>query len=1071
MAERRNYYEIINDLKIKPLPFDSSLPAPPDKIIQAAIEQWNYLSKLQGSISNESANSAQRRQELDMYEEIKLCFRDSKTRKVEADEMMKKQLEKLKGVIDILKEGSNEKKPLAPHAMIKSLADHLHLARPTVEKVFEASGFDMTKPEVKDINNILIASAVMENIDNSIRILSSQFNKACPWIKKGGDLYVLAAYYDILAAKEQSNPEVNPDTLVNNLNVASYQSKPAETLKNILHKASSRISGLNGDMWHEVKALCSIGESKIFSSNDAKTAYDNSLALKKLDGLFLLLKKLPLELKKDTRIAEVCIQKIQSIGSNFSDPDIARAIYNQKADLKDDPYESDSEVGYVCANCRTITKIKYSKIQKDKDKLERVCEACNMPLFQRCTNCSRVIPATAEVCPGCRFNIAESKKFEKYFALAQIAIASTDIAEAKKQLALAKNARPNDPKLKGLEAELNKIVQRYEAPLQEIKNLMNQKRYMEANKKLEEFCVHWPGARVDTIRTQIDSKIAEADKLFDQLRHHSDPCGVCFDILDKIKDYTKAWEFIKGRRPTAVTGLTAAISEKNGQVALQWTGTGERNVSYRVVRKENSMPRNINDGTIVLNNQLAVQHIDTSISAGTVYYYAVFAERSGVYSTPVTSKACILLQELDKNSIIKVAEEGSCAFSWQLPKNCRGVRILRNDRGIANAAPGGTTKVIAERAVNGYVDRTVGNGTNYNYRLQCIYNVENDVQYSEGITFSLMPESRPMSVTLTSAGFKGSDRNTVHITWDYTHDIGNSRMDIYDIVPGISIAKGTVYPVGKLTELGRKMGTVPNVSAKSFELRITQEQAYRLCAVMSRGEYAAVSNCIPCSNYGKLEFEKKMTKIDGDRLYICLKKDLPQDVTGIRYMVDTKSRDNEPAPWHGIEDIPKMSLLPISTYRSDGAIIIERVPKKVLYISIIGEYRIGQNTFYSEPSYLNLSNMPKAEISYKLVWGPLKQKKNVKLIIECDTDTTLPEMLLCCSRTIEIPLSTDNADIIQICRVPKDINYTAHTRKEIQIPNEVWRETTRGNELRLFLLEDRKTEFNMKPDRPSLKIP
>ena len=102
MAERRNYYEIINDLKIKPLPFDSSLPAPPDKIIQAAIEQWNYLSKLQGSISNESANSAQRRQELDMYEEIKLCFRDSKTRKVEADEMMKKQLENLKSKISTI---------------------------------------------------------------------------------------------------------------------------------------------------------------------------------------------------------------------------------------------------------------------------------------------------------------------------------------------------------------------------------------------------------------------------------------------------------------------------------------------------------------------------------------------------------------------------------------------------------------------------------------------------------------------------------------------------------------------------------------------------------------------------------------------------------------------------------------------------------------------------------------------------------------------------------------------------------------------------------------------------------
>ena len=140
-----------------------------------------------------------------------------------------------------------------------------------------------------------------------------------------------------------------------------------------------------------------------------------------------------------------------------------------------------------------------------------------------------------------------------------------------------------------------------------------------------------------------------------------------------------------------------------------------------------------------------------------------------------------------------------------------------------------------------------------------------------------------------------------------------------------------------------------------------------------------------------MELNKSNTKINGGNLVIQLVDNFQPNLANIRYAVATKNDDMEPAPWCKIEDAPNMTQIAVNAYLADGMIRIGRVPEKELYISVIGEYSIGQDVYYSEPAKLRLSNRPKAAISYSLVWGFLNKKKNVKLILECDMDQELPE--------------------------------------------------------------------------------
>lgn len=1039
MADRRNYYEIIDTLSFDPIEMK-------DKKIIAAIEIWKLLEERRG-ISNEEANGVQRQQELDMYDAIKACLTNKESRRIEADAMKAKQIRKLNGIVAILRQSCESGKLYISNARLFSIAKSLRLDKErTVKKAFIDAGFDIiSRKPASAVNDILLPNTIFNSLTVNIKRLNIIKNKDYPWLHQVRNLYDLAAFFrDDASASD------------------SYPMKSATELKSMMEAGASKVAGKLDELNHCLADLFQAGATQIFKDDKTKSKYDNSLKLSLLVDLFALLKDMPEEMRKDSYIADICIKKIQSY---FPDPDIALAIYNREAGNGLDPYEPDSgDVDFVCGSCKSTTRVQYG-IDKTKCK----CVACGTPLFVKCMRCDNLIPAVADICPECGFNLVESKFFDRYYALAKSAIDELDISEARTQLALAKSARPNDPRLKQLNAEINAAIAMYDAPMQDINNLINQGKYMQAQTELVKFCAKYPTVKVDDLKRTIDTVIDEADRTFRMLEKSKDPCGICFDILAKVKDYSKASAYIQNQKPKSVFNLSAVVSTKSNRITLQWDSSGEREVTYSIVRKESSVPQSINDGKIIAREQQATHYIDASVSAGVPYYYAVFAVRYGTYAKPVVTELCVLLKELDEKHTVKNAEDGKCVFSWQLPENCKGVRILRSSTGVTGIVPGNTTKLVTEYAVNGYEDKTVKNGTTYEYRLQCIYSSKNMDRYSAGITFSITPDSMPNQVSLLSADVKSE--NSVQIMWSFSQNIDNSIMNLYDVKPDVTITEGTSLHISELTRIGTKIGTVSDISTKKYVLRVSQKKGFRLCAAILKGEYAVISNCISFSTYDKLEIDRKRTKITSGNLILYLADHFHPNLKNIRYAILTKSSEIEPPPWCSIEDAPEMSIIATKSYLSEGMINTGKVPEKDLYISVIGEYAVGNNLYYSNPAKLRLSNKPKAAISYKIIWGRLHKKRNVKLIIECDMDIDLPDMILCCDKTIRVPMSANSPNRIKLCTVPEKLDYKAHSKIEVVIPDAIWNTVTRKNEIRLFLPEEYYSEFRMDPDIDTLKIP
>ena len=143
------------------------------------------------------------------------------------------------------------------------------------------------------------------------------------------------------------------------------------------------------------------------------------------------------------------------------------------------------------------------------------------------------------------------------------------------------------------------------------------------------------------------------------------------NILYSIGGSSGSTSIIDKYPPNPVTDFMA--EPKSESVQLTWTdpedlelvdGTVVKWAYTRIVRKAGSVPADINDGTVVINNSIKNQYqtdpyIDHGLTNGTTYYYVAFSvsETSGintegpvVEATPITYKIMtVVINEADGN--------------------------------------------------------------------------------------------------------------------------------------------------------------------------------------------------------------------------------------------------------------------------------------------------------------------------------------------------------------------------------------------------------------------------------------
>lgn len=1042
--ERKNYFEILG------LEFD-----PPEKNqrrIDKAIAEWK--KRTEDILANETTESRRSAlsAELALHDDMAATLRENKTRNVEARALKEARIQQLEKLIDIISMGQSGT-PEVTKAQIRNIQLKLKLSQDTIEKTYTQKGFVVQKTmKTVNLDDSFLKTSLADKISENITKLQKMVIPNYPWTSKVRDLYDLACYYG-------GGSDSDTD---------SYHKKRTTELYSIMESGAAQYAGDMSSQGHLLADLFTEGTTQTFSTEANRKKYDNSLEREKIKSFLVLLKSAPEVFKKDRYFAESCIRTIQK---SFPDYNMSLALYNEEAGLRQDPYEPmEALIHLTCGSCKTPASF------RTREEAERgKCAVCGAPLYIECPSCHKKAPASADRC-SCGFLISEMQFFDEYVKAAEFALKELELAEASRQYANAENAFPGHPKLAALSQKIQQERKKYDRPLEELKAFIEARMFSKAQQLAERLSASMPQLKLDSQRKMIKDKMEEARR---RMPPESLPpiekANRCVEVLDVVADYQPAIDILMLAKPRKPLNLSASVTGTASLVCtLSWNAAGDKGVRYQIVRKKNGIPQSQADGEVLAAEIGDLSYKDTTLQPGLSYGYAVFASRKSVFSDPAVCETANF-SELDMKHVRVSADNGVCRFSWVLPPNCIGVRILRSKNALPSETTGGGSIVITERASANFDDTNVVNNNTYGYRLQCVYPYGNGFRYSKGITTMQTPEEPPAALRNVTSRIEG---RLVTIRWSCPDQV-QRNVQIREVTANTAHNLiGQVIPASDINSMlgnGRNYANTMS-TAMQAQFEIPPNKSCALAVICVSGSKGVISDIVSVSSVEKCEIDKRQTRIEGERLKIVI-ANKPKNLERIHYIIAKKTGTR--VPWATVSDAKQktLSMVTVSEYERDGMIVAEMLPKTELYISVIGQYKMPDGgVVYSEPSKLRLSNKPKEKITYRFNWASggffgRAKAKNCKLIVSCDAEET-PEIYVVYKSDGHIPMRLQDPKAVKLHTIQASDDGFTNGEYVFQFPDSTWAGIPSATPLRLFIQDDDTAAFELIPgDIESCKVP
>ncbi len=1021
--ERKNYFEMLG------LPFDP--PEGKERVIAKAIEAWE--TSLKNALANESGTKrANMEAELLLKKDMENCMKNTKSRNEEAKKLKVEKIAQLEKLIEIFKYEQTGT-PEVTSAQVKNLGFRLKLSENTVRKVYQDNGFIIQKPNnTIKLKDYFLDKTIINDIDEKILRLKSMKSDSVPWADKVEDLYDFACYCSGGTASE----------------CVDFHKKKTDDLNSLLQTIAPNYATDNSKLGHLMSDLITAGTSSVFRDEESRNKYERTIKRKKLEDFFLLLKVAPNSFKKDPIFADSCIRNIEK---EFPDYDLALALYNNEANIKNDPYEPlETFVHVTCGVCGIGNKFRsHEEAQKGK------CNTCGSSLYMTCPSCEKLVPVSSNRC-SCGFLLTEMRFFEQYIKETEFALDEMDILEAKKKLLKAENANPKNVKLTPLRQRVEQMSALYEKYIKKLEDLIASKRYFEANNYMATIIKEVPKLNIEPQKKRVGSIL---EMVIKKMPKKDDPLAAdkCIDIIREVKDYEPALEMLRSLKPKKPRSVKVVISGTSKlKSVITWAATGEKGIKYTVVRKLHEASKNRADGKVIADNIEVLEVADQDVEPGLTYFYTVYACREGIFSDGESEKAAYYA-EIDENTVRAEAENKICRLNWVLPKNAAGVKILRKEGAMPGCVPDLKTSVVAENVSSSYTDTSVNNGVTYYYRLICLYPVGTGFETSNsGVTVSLTPEKPPMSVGDVVIKVEGT---SVNVQWKPDLE-NNNTISIRQVTK--TVDKSMIGVVQSGSDLNSLLG-----NGKSFCVSTTKEgkcnfeipmnSSYQIAVVVSAGSLSVIAGINNISSIEKCEIDKKQSRIETGKLILVL-GNLPKNLYRIHYIAVPKITNK--APWATKEDALNKALevISVADYENDGMIVINKIPNDDVYVSVIGEYYVpGGQVLYSEPSKMKMANKTKSKILYSINWikaGLFGGKcKSCKLIITTDTGS-IPEMFLVYKTDAHIPMRLDDPKIGILYTVEQKEDNSVNKKIEFLIDENQFAKLPANAELRLMLSSD-----------------
>jgi len=1134
---KRNIFEMLG------LEFD-----PPDNVkkIRAAYEAWKKRLTTEQNTSVDPIRLAKIREELELQMDgyVARVLDNPMLRQREAESLKQQRVEELRLYIDIQR-GETQGTLQVNQSQIRQIRDKLKLSPATIETTYKEQGFEIKPAKTAQtilatLNNFFLADSVLEELRKNFATFQLvPDEKNFSWSKNVHDLYELAYYIE-----NQIEPSPH-----------FYYHRSAEELREIFREAAKKFSAPI-PQWHSIKVLLNLAQTQVFNTDDNHWRYNHSLKIETLTKFFAQIKAAPEVFKRDSHFADNCINRIHHAFPNFLTYELSVALYNKAAGLLRDPYEATNDTGensfYVtCANCGA-----FESFRTREESLKARCKVCGENFYVECPKCGKKIPATAKHCPACKFSFAELKNFNRYVDEINTMLdelETTPLAEEVinhiaeqifERLAEAKYLKPESDELKKIVERMKKItdaikLKSFDRYVDEINTMLNE---LEGTPFADE--------AANLIAAQITERLAKAQSLKTESHELAKidwrlkriaadikrrelyswaekklpsisiapvkAVSDCVEILRKIKDYKPAIERLKLIPPKNPPTLAATFRENYSPVSnsiiskisvkakstsignpesnlicnVAWQPANDLEVKYTLIKKVDGVPKTHRDGKILLENTDRLEFNDTDVMPGVLYGYAVFSTRLETFSALTTTTA-VHYSDLDEKKLIAKNEDGSCKFIWRLPsENCLGIRILRSDSA-------GKSVVVADCVQSPFVDNSVRNRKQYQYRLQCVYygaedtatnnqkyfsrqstdkifngvwNIERTYKYSHGLTVTLTPEKSPKPLENLICSVRGG---RVSFKWKST---GDFAIWFKEVVKDVTIDK-KIFALDKIDELlgnGVVYKKAESVD-EACEFALNTDNV-KIAVVSATREFGIVNEIITCANVEPCEIDAAKTQIDASGLKLFL-KNVPASLYQVHYKINTDDADELYATIETAK-ARQMNRIYATKYTQDTFILQPHLPPKELFITVIGEYKFSDGKeFFSTPSTLTLDNRPKEIISYRLEWGTSgfftkeAHAKDCKLIIESNAKPT-PKLFLICRRDGRMNIELEDSSTRKLGTVREYPQGYDGGRLEILLPNDTWKDISSGTVVKLSTSKEDERRFELKPTRPdSLIVP
>lgn len=660
------------------------------------------------------------------------------------------------------------------------------------------------------------------------------------------------------------------------------------------------------------------------------------------------------------------------------------------------------------------------------------CVKCGKALIIPCPACGAENNNSAKACAKCGFDLTKMEKAVELIRFAKQKYAEKAWDEAERLIKEAKAYWPNHPDVLTLEKTIQDERKHAAEVIAAINQDIQDKRLYTAQTKIAQAKAN--GFSIDpSVADKVNAIIRTVESKLAMMRNASGDQAftIAMELTELISDSDELNQSLQKFPPEESPALYC--KRVGDDISLAWRPSPSiGDISYLIVRKENTYPNGPADGTAVYSGK-ELAFTDSKAPKNTVLYYSVFTVRIGVHSKATRLDEAVAI--VGKVTNFKaIGSDETITLSWTKEPSVTEIRLYKY-RGYERPQDDNAYEAVPCTRLDGLILSGLTNGTNYWFAVSAGHTLNGKTYFSEKVYISAVPQrpARPLdgfSVQLVDEVFQAKWAPS---EWDVILFYAKQKPEY---------AVGTIYDLNELLSKYEKIDiTLKSQTEAEFRLNFVGE-CYIVPGVINASNVilntASYISSVPGVKDVSYDLNSSATE-----MYVNFTWPKKIERAMLVYRMDTYP--------NGIDDpLARKIECTKRQYDANEGILIQNPAQGTFYAEVYTYYEADGHRVYSDPCRALLSNEPQKDVVYTLKYRkPGLFNKRCTLTIEVETtgSCVFPGFVII-SKFKSTPLKRGDGDIVCVVNESTEINGSHTFEFDIQ--------PLRGEtRLKMFFLNDK----------------